>query len=154
MYFSADPALGQVIDGGTDVIGSSPSLSSSFAEGTVRPGFLEYLTLQNASTETARAAISFQASDDQGARVGLSPTIVSIPAMSRSTFNVSQYVASSDVSGPLNVSAKVTSDVPLLVERPMYFSADPALGQVIDGGTDVIGSSPSLSSSFAEGTVR
>src|SRR5439155_1472729 len=126
-----------------------------FAEGTVRPGFVEYITLQNPGAGPVDATLEFQAADDGGNVVALAPAEAPIAAASRSTFSVNDYVAAQGISAPLNVSVRVTSPSPIVAERPMYFAADPALGTVVDGGTDMVGA-PALSTTFnfAEGTIR
>ena len=110
-----------------------------FAEGTVRPGFVEYLTLQNPGSTPGTATLTFQASNDAGAPVPVPPATVALPASSRVTFNVNHWVESQGVPTPLNVSVRVASDQPIVAERPVYFSADPALGTVVNGGHNVIG---------------
>src|SRR2546429_445764 len=149
MYFDADPALGHAVDGGTVVVGAAaPATSWSFAEGTVRPGFVEYLTLQNPGDVPALATMVFQASDDGNVPVALPDKAVAVPARSRVTVRLNDFIL-----GPLNVSVKVLSDQPLVVERPMYFDADPALGHGVDGATVVVGAAAlSTSESSAEDT--
>ena len=100
----------------------------------MRPGFVEYLTLQNPGATPATATLTFQASDDGNVPVALPDKAVAVPALSRVTVRLNDFV-----QGPLNVSVKVTSTEPVVVERPMYFAADPALGQQVDGGTVVVG---------------
>ena len=140
MYFSADPALGATVDGGTTVVGATAaSLRHSFAEGTVRPGFVEFVTLQNPNDAPTTAALDFQASDDRGSPVAVPSLAVSLAGASRATVNVNQHLASRGVPTPVNVSIRVEADRPIVAERPMYFSADPALGATVDGGTTVVG---------------
>src|SRR5439155_17374267 len=64
-----------------------------FAEGTVRPGFVEYISLQNPGGADATATLGFQASDDGGHAVAVADDVVALPARSRVTVNVNQYVA-------------------------------------------------------------
>jgi hypothetical protein len=140
LYFAADPALGSMVDGGTVVIGAPAAASSfSFAEGTVRPGFVEYLTLQNPGTTDASVTLAFQASNDLGAAVSVPPKVLTVPANTRQTVNVNQHLSDNAVPTPINLSVKVTSTQPIVAERPLYFAADPALGSMVDGGTVVIG---------------
>lgn len=147
-------------DGGTDVIGSPAAATTFyFAEGTLRSRYVQYFTLQNTGTAAAKAMFAFQASNDGGANVPLAPVTVTVPANARVTKNLADllatYLGSFDNPPPLNVSVLVTSDQPILVERPLYFNADPGLGVMVDGGTDVIGATAtSKSFSFAEGTMR
>src|SRR5438874_10318581 len=74
--------------------GSAPTFTALFAEGTVRRGFVEFLTLQNPGSLAATATVSFQASDDAGAPVAVAPVVVPLAGLSRATVNVSAYVAS------------------------------------------------------------
>ena len=136
LYFSTSLAGGA--DGGSDVIGArEPAASFSFAEGTVRPGFQEYLTLQNPLTGTARATVTFQGSDDSGASVPVPTLTFDIPGNTRVTKDVTAYITDKGVPTPLNLAARVTADKPIVVERPLYFHTDLAGGA--DGGTTVIG---------------
>jgi len=118
--------------------GTGPAETFLFAEGTVRPGFVEYLTIQNPGGVAATATLAFQASNDSGGAVGVPDDVVSVPASSRVTVNVNDWVASRGVPTPLNVSVKLTSDQPLVAERPVYFFANPGAGTVA-GGHDVVG---------------
>lgn len=156
MYFKADPGLGIVVDGGTNAVADPFGLSTTynFAEGTVRPGFVEYLTIQNPNV-TGTAAISFNATDDQGVAVPIPPTSLPLPANSRVTFILNQYLASLSLTAPLNISTFISADVDVMAERPMYFHADPGLGSVVKGGTSIVGSACTCPTSvFPEGTVR
>src|SRR5205823_3719069 len=131
VYFEADPALGVVVNGGTDVVGALAAAPSFlFAEGTVRPGFVEYVTLQNPGVAGTSATLDFQAADDAGNGVVVPAAVVAVPGLSRVTFNVNRHVAGAGISVPLNISVKVSSGEPLVAERPVYFEADPALGAV------------------------
>jgi hypothetical protein len=105
----------------------------------VRAGFVEYVTIGNPGMSAAAVSITFQGANDAGAAVAVAPTTLSVPAGGRRTLNVSSYVASIGAPTPLNLSLKVTSDKPVVCERPIYFSADPGLGIVVNGGTDAVG---------------
>src|SRR5439155_7410391 len=109
-----------------------------FAEGTVRPGFVEYLTLQNPGDRAAAVTVAFQAADDGGAPVAVAPLTIAVPSRTRTTINVKDHLAGLSIGGPVNLSAKVTSDQPIVAERPLYFSGDPGVGTVVDGATDVV----------------
>src|SRR2546423_11840971 len=81
--------------------------------------------------------------------VALPDKAVAVPARSRITVRLNDFI-----QGPLNVSVKVLSDQPLVVERPMYFDADPALGHAVDGDRKGAGlTSRATLISFAEFTV-
>lgn len=140
MYFSFDPGLGRKVDGGTAVMGASgPALNWKFAEGTVRPGFVQYFTIQNPGNQSATVTIAYQATTDGGTPIAVPAQQVTIPAGTRSTVNVNHYFSASGVTSPVNVSAAISSNVPVVSERPMYYSADPGLGTTVDGGTVVVG---------------
>lgn len=152
MYFNTGLAGGA--DGGTVVSGAKvPSLHSNFAEGTVRPGFVEFLTIQNPGTDVGVATVRYQVNDDSGRAVPVDPLEVALPAGSRVTRNVNDDLAAAGVTAPVNVSLAVESTVPMVAERPLYFRSGLAGG--VDGGTDVVGISNSTTQfRFAEGTVR
>lgn len=139
------PSIGQaevevVQPGGSGVQSETPPTSAFyFAEGTVRPGFVQYFTIQNPGNEVATVTIAYQASTDAGAPIALPSQQITIPAGTRSTVNVNHYFSASGVSSPANVSAAISSNVPVVSERPMYYSADPGLGTTVDGGTVVVG---------------
>jgi hypothetical protein len=139
LYFRTDLAGGA--DGATTVAGATSAATTFyFAEGTVRPGYVEYLTLQNPGDGPATAHLAFQTSGAVAA-----PLDVAVPPHSRVTVPVADHIA-----GPTDVAVTVTSDQPLVAERPLYFHTDQA-----DGGTDVVGAiAPATTFSFAEGTTR
>lgn len=136
MYFSANPALGAHTDGGHDVVGAvAPNSAFYFAEGYTGSGFVEYLTIQNPSL-TESATVNFDYVFNGGG--GMSRTIV-VPAASRRTVRVN------DVVGPskeVSVKVSVGSGANVIVERPMYFAANPGLGAFVTGGHDVVGYQP------------
>ena len=137
MYFHADPALGTFVTAGHNAAGiQSPATSWLFSEGYTGGGFVEYLTVQNPSlTETAVVRFEYVFNDG-----GVPGTIErAIAPSSRATFNVN-----SDVGPWREVSARLTvrSGPDVVVERPMYFASDPALGAVVRGGTVTFGYAP------------
>jgi hypothetical protein len=103
----------------------------------VRAGFVEFLTLQNPGGTPGTATLSFQGSDDSGAAVPVPSTTLALPATSRVTFNLNDYLASKGVPTPINISTKVTSDQGFVGERAMYFNVGLAGG--VNGGTTVVG---------------
>lgn len=109
-----------------------------FAEGYTGQGFQEYLCLGNPGTVPANAYITYMLADGSFLTQGLG-----LAANSRSTIN-----ANAIIGADKNVSAKVTSDQPIVVERPMYFNYN---GEWT-GGHDTMGAAaPSLERYFAEG---
>ena len=143
VYFRACPS-GLCIDGGHVGVGLAPRNAWYFAEGFTGAGFHEYLTLLNPSGADTTAAISYQfrsgpAVPDQG---------ITVKAFSRATIDVNAYVGTGR-----DVSAVVTGAAPIVVERPMYFSA--CLDGVCMNGGDVVGgTAPQSVMSFAEGSTR
>src|SRR5205807_5449058 len=82
LYFNVGLAGGA--DGGTDVIGApGPAFEFGLAEGTVRPGFIEFLTLQNPGGAAGTATLVFQAAGDVGAPVAVANIVLAVPAGSR-----------------------------------------------------------------------
>ncbi|MEJ5187298.1 MAG: DUF5719 family protein, partial [Candidatus Geothermincolales bacterium] len=129
-------------DGGHNVMGAAqPEREWHFAEGCTRSGFNQWFCLMNPNTETATAKITYVMED--GGRIereyALSPR-------SRFTVNVNN-----DVARQHDVSATITSDLPIVAERPMYF----LYGSVIDEGSNAMGvARPGSSWYLAEGCTR
>jgi hypothetical protein len=133
-------------NGSHSVLGvSAPQEHWAFAEGSTLSGFDEYLTLSNPGTTPANVAIVFGL--DTGPPVSITTTV---PPTSRQTMPVK------DVLGPgvTGHATFVSSDQPVLAERPMYFHrAIGDDGAEIDGGDAAFGVSPERVWSFAEGTL-
>jgi len=132
--------------GGSDVSGAtSASRTWYFAEGTCRPLFDTYICLLNPYSTPANVKLTYMKGDGTNAadRVTVAP-------YSRSTIVPrSKLGTGSDVVH--DFSTTVTSDRPIVAERPMYFNYNGAL----TGGHDVVGAtSPSSIFYFAEGTTR
>ena len=129
-------------DGGHDALGSTQySKIWYFAEGTTRTGFEEWICLLNPGTSDAPATLTFMSGGGELCRME-----VVIPAQRRHTVFVNEVV------GPgVDVSVEVSSPVPLVAERPIYFSYDGRLrGGHICAGCAV----PLTEALFAEGTTR
>ncbi len=102
--------------------------------------FHEYILLMNRESQPATATIDFVNEKGQGAQ-----RVVKVNPMSRATVFVN------DVMPESSVSAKVSSDLPIIAERAMYFNYKGAW----NGGTDSVGAtSPENDWYFAEGTTR
>lgn len=112
-----------------------------FAEGTTRANFETWLCLMNPNDTPANIQVLYMLGDGTTKHFE-----ASIPKTSRMTL----YVA--DVVGlEKDVSTKVTSNIPIVAERPMYFN----YGGVWTGGHDVIGAiAPAQDWYFAEGNTR
>jgi len=148
MYFSYGAPKGLSWTGGSDVVGAlSPAETFYFAEGTCRPGFDPYLTIQNPAGVEAQVVITYMRGDGTTQEQALD-----VPAHSRATVTVTDILGSGD-SPAYDFSCKVesTNNVNIIAERPMYFNYK----GVWTGGHDVVGAlSPSQSFYFAEGTTR
>jgi YVTN family beta-propeller protein len=108
MYFNYEGAW----TGGHDVLGANNSAKTwYFAEGTTRDGFDEWLCLQNPGNVDAHVTVTCDNASGRG-----SSKTVTVSANSRLTVDVNQ------LAGPnQDISAKVSSDSPIIAERSMYF---------------------------------
>jgi hypothetical protein len=134
------------ISDGHDAFGANaPATQWNFAEGTTLPGFNEYLTLQNPNASAANVTLRYQT--NVGSVLYRS---VQIPLESRFTIPVWQtsYGPGLDLAG---VSVQITSDKPIVAERPMYMVHDFGTGPV--AGAHVVVGSTGLSQSFAFGAA-
>jgi uncharacterized protein YvpB len=112
-----------------------------FAEGYTGNGWQEYLTVQNPQPAAAAVSVRYHFADGSTQDHALTA-----PGQSRLTVDVN-----ADVGPGKAVSAEVTADRPIAVERPMYFSSqDLGIGYA-DGGHVGAGSAPATSFAFAEG---
>ncbi|OFW58795.1 MAG: hypothetical protein A2W01_01545 [Candidatus Solincola sediminis] len=86
--------------------------SWNFAEGTTREGFDEWLCLQNPAGEVAHADLSFMTGTGE-----VIPYAADLAPHSRTTLHVNHII------GPgKDVSVSLTSTLPIICERPMYFN--------------------------------
>jgi endoglucanase len=108
-----------------------------FAEGTTlasgKNGFNEYLTLQNPSAVNS-AHVTLRYVDDAGNVTVRTPSINPQSRLTIEVFNP-LYGVGRGVEG---VSTEITSDQPIVAERPMYMSWDFGSG-LVAGATDVLG---------------
>ncbi len=126
---------------GHDSIGvNAPSTAWYLAEGTTAWGFEEFVLVQNPNGgegETARVTLDFMRPDGSPAV----PHVVEVAPASRRTVSLNQVVPAGDVS------VRVTSDLPVVVERAMYWNGR-------SGGHGSIGAAaPSRTWYLAEGTT-
>ncbi|MBU4193527.1 MAG: hypothetical protein KKF66_00830, partial [Actinobacteria bacterium] len=82
-----------------------------FAEGTTRQGFDEWITIQNPGDTDARVTITFMMDDGYNL-----DKVIDVRGNTRYTLSVRDVIGSDR-----DVSTKVVSDIPVVVERPMYF---------------------------------
>jgi hypothetical protein len=129
LYFGYRGTNNSVWTGGHDVLGANRSASTwFFAEGTTRANFDEWLCLQNPGNSDAHATITYYTASGQAIQKPWT-----VPANTRLTVNVNQ-----DAGANQDISARVSSDVSIIVERPMYFNYQ----GVWTGGHDVVGFVP------------
>ncbi len=136
-------------NGGHCVMGST-SLASDyfFAEGTTRPGFDEYLTIQNPNGEEITVDAVYQLGPGQGGPLEASYTV---PAEGRTTVYVNAP-APTGVGPGVDVSVHLTCTEDFLAERPMYFNYSGMGYHAWTGGHCVIGATRSAWEwFFAEG---
>ncbi len=124
---------GAIRDGHVAFGANAPATTWNFAEGTTLPGFNEYLTLENPGGSDAHVTLHYV--DDTGTST---PRALTVAKNSRATVEV--FGTSLGVGvGHGGVSVQVTSDVPIVAERPMYSVHDFGYGRVA-GATVVVGS--------------
>jgi Purple acid Phosphatase, N-terminal domain/Calcineurin-like phosphoesterase/Family of unknown function (DUF5719) len=112
-----------------------------FAEGYTGAGFQEYLCLANVTSRDAKAEVTYMFNGQKPQERELQ-----VKAGSRTTVNVNDVVGEGK-----EVSARISSQTPLVVERPIYFLYQGKWS----GGHDVVGAtSPGRRWYFAEGTTR
>jgi len=113
--------------GGDCVIGSKCADTEWFlAEGYTGPGFHTWLCLQNPGIDEANVSITYYTQE----KGPLPARTVEVPAGTRKTVFVNDH------AGPdYQLSFRLTSNCPIVVERPMYFN----YGVNQQGGHDVVG---------------
>ena len=137
---------------GHNVMGvSNPAYAWHFAEGYTGVGYEEWITIQNPNNKAANVTIKYMG--DSGM---LAVCHHVVGPKSRGTVAVS---GTKDVSGDVghghNVSADITSDVPIVAERPMYFDYGINSGKNWTGGSDAMGLlTKSYTYYIAEGCTR
>lgn len=120
---------------------NAPATTWIFAEGATTSRFQTFLTILNPNTTGTYATASFYG------RTGgsLGTRTVYLPALSRANLKLNRFLS------PTVVAAVVTSDIPVVVERPEYFG-DPNRPNV--AGSDVFGrNGTGLSWTFPDGNT-
>ncbi|MFH1149605.1 MAG: DUF5719 family protein, partial [Actinomycetota bacterium] len=120
LYFNTGTYTG----GHVGVGANATNRSYLFAEGTTRPGFDEYLCIENADGRANHARIDFL--PDGG---GAITREVDLPARSRTTIPVCDTIGRGIDHGTI-----ITAEKPVLVERPIYYDTGPCRGGDISGG--------------------
>lgn len=133
-------------DGGHNTMAvPAPGLEWYFAEGCTRNGFNEWLTIMNPGDEKATVNIVYM-TEDVASQV---EKTYAVAPHARYTVNVNE-----DVARGHDVSCKLTSDKPVVAERPMYFFYD-NVGGGIDEGSCATGCSRAQATFYmAEGCTR
>jgi hypothetical protein len=142
MYFNYNG----VWNGGHDAMGANaPQTEWYFAEGCTRPSFNTWLCIQNPGADVASVGVDYLCGDGNNVHkdFAVNPTSRFTVPVHGDTLGIGRY---DNAHG--DVSIKVTSSTPVVVERPMYFNYNNAW----TGGHDAMGtSSPQSSWYFAEG---
>jgi hypothetical protein len=118
------------VSSGSDVLGATqPGTHFYFADVPTGGGFSSFITILNADTTIAHVTATFYV----GGTSILTRTI-QVPALARGTIVPNN-------SGPLQHAAViVTSDLPVVVERPAYFSTvSGGNAQTVSGASSVVG---------------
>ncbi len=143
MYFRYQDRL----TGGSDVMAADePAAAWYFAEGYTGPGFDTWVCVLNPGDQPARLTFRFQTQEaGEVVRDGLE-----VGARSRRTFKANELL------GPdYQFSLALTSDRPVVAERPVYFDYSGMAARDWDGGHCVMGANaPGKEFYFAEGTTR
>jgi hypothetical protein len=139
LYFSAGVGDAGRVDGGHSGFGATaPSARWLFAEGYTGPGFQEYITILNPDvTETAHIVVA----------MGSTRVEREVGPQARATLDVNAAAGRGS-----EVAAEVTSDRPVVAERPIYFAAPVGSAGAVDGGHVVLGATaPATTALFADG---
>ncbi|MGH7904237.1 MAG: DUF5719 family protein [Candidatus Dormibacteraceae bacterium] len=143
MYFNACLKAPTVCVNGGDVASSAlPGKDWYFAEGYTAAGFQEYLSIFNPTSTPAN--VNFEYYHPDGTVRSGRP--LQVPALTRSTVDVNLAEG-----GGHEVSTWLSSDQPIVAERPEYFNACLAPGLCANGGSDAVGAQPQTGWNFAEG---
>jgi len=124
-----------VIRDGHDAFGANAAATQwNFAEGNTLVGFNEYLTLQNPGTAAANVTLKYFYD------LGSASRSLTLNPQSRQTVLVFDPAHYGIGAGYVGVSVQVTSDQPIVAERPMYmvwnFGTGPVAGaHVVVGAT-------------------
>ena len=148
MYFDYQGYASLNWTGGSDVVGEhDPSTNYYFAEGTCRPDFDPYITIQNPGPSSAAVKITYMLGDGTTREQNLN-----VVQHSRSTVKVADTLGvGDDPAHDFSAKVECTNGKEIIAERPMYFNYN----GVWTGGHDVIGATSTAETFyFAEGTCR
>jgi hypothetical protein len=121
-------------NGGHDVVGAvAPAPAFYFAEGSCRPGFDPYLSIQNPQGTAAEVAVTYMKGDGTTAF-----QFIGVPAFSRATLHPSDVLGvGNDAAHDFSCEVQSTNGQQIVAERPMYFNYNGWTG-----GSDTVGYSP------------
>ncbi len=134
--------------GGHCVVGSLGTAPAwYFAEGTCRPNFDPYLTIQNPNGSASKVKITYMKGDGSNKVQN-----ITVAPHSRSTVRVTDVLGTgNDAAHDFSAQVETTNGREIICERPMYFNYNGAW----TGGSCVMGSVlPFHRWYFAEGTTR
>jgi peptidoglycan/xylan/chitin deacetylase (PgdA/CDA1 family) len=109
-----------------------------FAEGSVGGSFREFLSLFNPNTTPATVTVTYLFQN--GSPRAFTHTV---NALSRGTVNANDDLKIAPEAAQQSISAIVQANLPIVAERPMYFTY-----KGISSGTDVLGATNANSSTF------
>ncbi|MHB8780734.1 MAG: multicopper oxidase domain-containing protein [Candidatus Geothermincolia bacterium] len=133
--------------GGHDVVGAAATGTAFyFAEGTCRPNFEPYLSIQNPSGVAADVLITYMKGNG-----AIATELLTVPVNSRVTaYPRGTLGTGDDVAHDFSAKVECTNGQQIIAERPMYFNYNGWTG-----GHAVVGSTVSSTAFyFAEGTCR
>src|SRR5438067_65029 len=109
----AAPVAAMLVDGGSVAAGATGTGTDfSFAEGTTRPGFQEYLTLQNPSAHDTAGTIVYNVIDATSGQRARRADPLTLPP-GRTTVDVN-----ATIGADRDVSISVSTADPIVAERP------------------------------------
>ena len=121
---------------------NTPATSWLFAEGTTVNRFETFLTILNPNALPARVTASFFGANG----ISLGSRTLTVPGLSRANLKENDFLNAS------GIAAVVTSDLPVVVERPEYFGSPNDAGIA---GSDVFGQNgASVRASFPDGDTN
>lgn len=149
LYFSgAGPILGASPDGVHNSAGADKAQKNwYFAEGTTRDNFRQWLCIMNPGSQAAEIEVKYLTFDR-----GVISRSKTVPPQQRTTINVND-----DLAAQTDLSMQVTSDRPVVAERPVYFQYLPGSspGEMWGGGHNTTGTPySSYQWLLAEGCTR
>ncbi len=153
MYFSTSRSnINGAVTGAATLVGApAPNTDWLFAEGYTGTNFHEYLVLANFNSTPATATVKLEYSNGT-----VDTRMVPVPPLGQFLFDVNM-ASTIFGQGTPEVSAEVTADAPIVVQRQEYFRFNgtnmAGTSMPIPGGTDVMGQpGPAKTTySFAEG---